>query len=158
MSEERAYYRPVRIAGLLLVAQSAGLCGLIVYQAATYREAGTRSEALPGVSGLFDALSRALEGLGAGVPASVLLAPVVLTSLVSGTWFLLRRQGWVLASVGQGLCLAACFLLYSEGVTGYVYPVMAYCVLTIMYLNSRDVRTIMHAPRRSWVERAGGPP
>jgi hypothetical protein len=32
--------------------------------------------------------------------------------------------------------------LYSWFQPGYVYPIMAYCVLMILYLNSHDVRVV----------------
>ena len=86
------------------------------------------------------------------------LEPSAALALVAGAWFLLRRTGWVLASVSQALCLGSCLLLYSASAPGYIYPVMAYSVLTVMYLNSRDVRTILHAPRKSWTGRAGAGP
>lgn len=148
MSEERAYYRPVRIVGLLLVAQAAGLAGLVVYLISGAGAGGVAwSEAVSGM------LSGGEEGGAA--PLAVLFLPSAALMLVSGLWFLLRRRGWVVASVAEGLCLGACLLLYSGSAPGFIYPIMAYCVLAIMYLNSRDVRTIMHAPRRSWLGEAG---
>lgn len=150
MSEERAYYRPVRIVGMLLVAQALGLAVLVAYLLS-----GTGAGVLSvGWSDTVDGmLSGGAEG-GAG-PVAVLFAPPAVLMLLSGAWFLLRRRGWVLASVAQGLCLGACLLMYSGSAPVFIYPVMAYCVLAIMYLNSRDVRTIMHAPRRAWTGGAG---
>lgn len=152
MSEDRAYYRPVRIVGLLLLVQSLGLFGLVSYWLAVVSQRG-----------LFQSLvwSEVAEGLlsggaeGGAAPVAVLFVPPAALMLVSGAWFLLGRGGWVVASVSQGLCLGACLLLYSGSAPVFVYPVMAYCVLTILYLNSRDVRTIMHAPIRVWPGGAG---
>lgn len=148
MSEERAYYRPVWIVGMLLVVQALGLGGLVVYQV---------SVAGAGGLGLSETVSGLLAGgvEGRAAPVAVLFLPPAVLMLVAGVWFLLRRRGWVVASVAQGLCIGACLLLYSESAPGFVYPVMAYCVLAVMYLNSRDVRTIMHAPRRFWPGEAG---
>lgn len=153
MPERSAYYRPVRIAGLLLLAQSAALAALLAYQAAQLR----RSDAY-GSQWLDQGLVEAFGGPGIGAPAAALFLPTAALALVAGVWFLLWRAGWILASVSQALCLGSCLLLYSASAPGYVYPVMAYSVLTVMYLNSRDVRTILHAPRKSWTERAGGGP
>lgn len=149
MSEERAYYRPVRIVGFLLLVQSLGISGLIVYLLAS----ASRSELANGRG-----WSEMIEGLlsggaeGGGEIVAVLFVPPAALMLISGVWFLLRRRGWIIASVAQGLCLGACLLLYPRSSPVFIYPVMAYCVLTIMYLGSRDVRTIMHASRRSWME------
>lgn len=147
MSEERAYYRPVRIVGLLLVAQALGLSGLVAYLVSGASRGG--------FAGGID-WSQGLDGVFSGgtdgsvVSVVLLFVPPALLMLVSGVWFLLRRKGWVVASVAQGLCIGACLLLYSGAAPGFIYPIMAYCVLAVMYLNSRDVRTIMHAPRRAW--------
>lgn len=153
MSEERAYYRPVTIVGLLLVGQAFGLAGLVAY-----RLSGARMLELMSGAGWSEPLAELLSGGVEGGSASVvaLFLPPATLMLVSGAWFLLRRGGWLVASVGQGLCLGVCLLLYSGSAPAIVYPIMAYCVLVVMYLNSRDVRTIMHAPRRSWS--SGGAP
>ncbi|WP_152670737.1 hypothetical protein [Rubrobacter aplysinae] len=147
VSEERAYYRPVRIVGTLLVVQALGLGGLVLYWLAVV----SRQSLAEGIG-----WSEVVEGLlsggaeGGGALIVVLFVPSAALMLLSGMWFLLRRKGWVVASVSQGLCLGACLLLYTGIAPAFVYPVMAYCVLTILYLNSRDVRTIMHAPIRLW--------
>jgi hypothetical protein len=62
---------------------------------------------------------------------------------MSGLSFLvMRRRGWLLAAIAQGLSLAVSLWLYSWFQPGYVYPIMAYCVLMILYLNSHDVRVV----------------
>lgn len=146
MSEDRAYYRPVRIVGLLLLIQSLGLSGLVFYWLVAVSQRGLFVSLMPSevVEGL---LSGGAEGVA---PVAVLFVPPAALMFVSGVWFLLRRGGWVVASVSQGLCIGACLLLYSGSAPVFIYPVMAYCVLAILYLNSRDVRTIMHAPIKVW--------
>jgi hypothetical protein len=52
------------------------------------------------------------------------------------------------------LSVAICLWLYTALQPWYVYPVMAYCTLMILYLNSRDVRTRLH-PRRAGTEPGG---
>ncbi len=82
------------------------------------------------------------------VAAFVLFVPpAVLTLLSALSFLLLRRKGWLLAAIAQGLSLAVCLWLYSEFQPGYVYPIMAYCVLMILYLNSHDVRVVFHPGR-----------
>jgi hypothetical protein len=64
------------------------------------------------------------------------------------SFLLLRRKGWLLAAISQGLSLGVCLWLYSQTQPWYVYPIMAYCILMILYLNSQDVRVMFH-PRRA---------
>jgi VanZ family protein len=52
----------------------------------------------------------------------------------------MRRRGWLLAAIAQGLSLAVSLWLYSWFQPTYVYPIMAYCILMILYLNSNEVR------------------
>jgi uncharacterized membrane protein YqhA len=78
-----------------------------------------------------------------------LLVPSAVLTLMSAMSFLfLRRRGWLMAAIAQGLSLAVCLWLYTLFQPGYVYPVMAYCILMILYLNSHDVRVVFH-PRRN---------
>jgi hypothetical protein len=66
----------------------------------------------------------------------------VLTLLSALSFLLLHRRGWLLAAIAQGLGLAVCLWLYSLFQPGYVYPIMAYCILMILYLNSQEVRMV----------------
>jgi hypothetical protein len=82
------------------------------------------------------------------VLAFALFVPSAALTLLSALSFLLlRRKGWLLAAIGQGLSVAVCLWLYSTLKPWYIYPVMAFCVLMVLYLNSRDVRMMFH-PRR----------
>ncbi len=112
-----------------------------------------------GLAGLaaYELLQVDLQRLRLEVPSSqpllevlafVLFVPPAVMTLISALSFLLlRRKGWILAAIGQGLSLAICLWLYSQLQPWYVYPIMAYCTLMILYLNSHDVRTLFH-PRR----------
>ena len=83
------------------------------------------------------------------VAVFALFVPSAILTLLSALSFLfLRRRGWLLAAIAQGLSLAVCLWLYSWFQPGYVYPIMAYCVLMILYLNSQDVRVVFQ-PRQS---------
>ena len=78
-----------------------------------------------------------------------LFVPSAILTLISALGFLLlRRRGWLMAAIAQGLSLAVCLWLYTLFQPGYVYPVMAYCILMILYLNSHDVRVVFQ-PRRN---------
>src|ERR671917_2068068 len=134
--------RPIRVIGLLLILQVVGLAGLGAYEftQVDWQRVQTGT-----------ALSRqAIEVL-----AFALFVPsAVLTLLSALSFLLLRRKGWLLAAIGQGLSVAICLWLYSELQPWYVYPIMAYCTLMILYLNSHDVR-IMFRPRRDAAKPGG---
>ena len=78
---------------------------------------------------------------------ALFIPSAVLTLLSALSFLFLRRRGWLLAAIAQGLSLAVCLWLYSLFQPGYVYPIMAYCVLMILYLNSQDVRVVFR-PRQ----------
>ena len=78
---------------------------------------------------------------------ALFVPPAVLTLLSALSFLFLQRRGWLLAAIAQGLSLAVCLWLYSLFQPGYVYPIMAYCVLMILYLNSQDVRMVFR-PRQ----------
>jgi len=85
-----------------------------------------------------------------------LFAPSAIMTLMSALGFLLlRRRGWLLAAISQGLSLGVCLWLYSQTQPWYAYPIMAYCILMILYLNSHDVRVVFH-PRRASTQREPG--
>jgi hypothetical protein len=126
--------RPIRAIGLLLILQVIGLVGLGAYEFVQVDWQRLRPEATP----------QAIEVL-----AFALFVPsAVLTLLSALSFLLLRRKGWILAAIGQGLSLAVCLWLYSQLQPWYAYPIMAFCTLMILYLNSQDVRMMFH-PRRS---------
>src|SRR3712207_5332215 len=128
-------YRPIRVIGLLLILQVIGLVALGAYEFVRVDWQRIQLDATPP--------PRAIEVL-----AFILFAPSAALTLLSALSFLLlRRKGWILAALGQGLSLAVCLWLYSQLQPWYVYPIMAYCTLMILYLNSHDVRTLFH-PRR----------
>jgi hypothetical protein len=128
-------YRPIRVIGLLLVLQLIALAGLGAYEFVQVDWQRIQLDATPP--------PQAIEVL-----AFALFAPsAVLTLLSALSFLLLRRKGWILAAIGQGLSLAVCLWLYSQLQPWYVYPVMAYCTLMILYLNSHDVRMMFHPGR-----------
>jgi hypothetical protein len=128
-------YRPIRVIGLLLVLQVVGLAALGAYVFTRVDWQGVRLDAIPP--------QQVIEVLA----FAFFMPSAVLTLLSALSFLLLRRKGWLLAAIGQGLSVAVCLWLYSTLRPWYVYPVMAYCVLMILYLNSRDVRMTFH-PRR----------
>ncbi len=135
-------YRPIRVVGVLLILQLVGLACLAAYEFTHLDLQRLRLDATPSRQ-VIEVLAFALF-----VPSAVL------TLLSALSFLLLRRKGWVLAALGQGLSVAICLWLYTELQPWYVYPVMAYCTLMILYLNSRDVRARLH-PRRESSEPGG---
>jgi hypothetical protein len=137
-------YRPVRVIGLLLILEVLGLAGLGVYEFARvdWQQLG------PGTPP-----QRVIEVL-----ALLLFVPPAVMTLFSALGFLLlRRRGWLLAAIAQGVSVGVCLWLYTEFQPLYVYPIMAYCILMILYLNSQDVRVLFH-PRRDKAKRESGAP
>jgi len=135
MEPGKTPYRAVRAIGVLLILEVIGLVLLGGY------------EFLQVHWGRIDLESpqhRAVE-----VAVFALFVPSAILTLLSALSFLiLHRRGWLLAAIAQGLSLAVCLWLYSLFQPGYVYPIMAYCILMILYLNSQDVR-MMFRPRQS---------
>ena len=135
-------HRPVRVIGLLLVLQLVGLAALGAYEFLQVDWQRVQLDTTPPQQ-VIEVLAFALF-----VPSAVL------TLLSALSFLLLRRKGWLLAAIGQGLSVAICLWLYSELQPWYVYPIMAYCTLMILYLNPHDVRMMFH-PRRE-ATRPGG--
>jgi small-conductance mechanosensitive channel len=122
------------VIGVLLILEVIGLVALGGYEFLQVRWRGIDLESLQ---------HQAVE-----VAVFALFVPSAVLTLLSALSFLfLRRRGWLLAAIAQGLSLAVCLWLYSLFQPGYVYPIMAYCVLMILYLNSYEVRVIF-LPRR----------
>ena len=140
---DKTSYRPVRVIGLLLILEVIGLVGLGAYEFLQVDWQQVRFEGEP-------------PRQVAEVLAFVLFAPpAVLTLLSALSFLLLRRRGWLLAAIAQGLSVAVSLWLYSIFQPDYVYPIMAYCILMILYLNSQDVRVVFH-PKRDAAKRGLG--
>ena len=88
---------------------------------------------------------RAVEG----AVFALFVPSAILTLLAALSFLFLHRRGWLLAAIAQGLSLAVCLWLYSLFQPNYVYPIMAYCILMILYLNSQDVRMVFRTGQSS---------
>ncbi len=148
----RARSWPVRANGLLLVLQAAGLGGIGAYNVLRIDWQQVQQQAESDAS-LSPELTEAVEH--AAVIVFTLGPPAVLAVLAALGFFFLFRIGWLLAMIVQALTLLACLLLYSdwEPVSGwepvFIYPVMLYCIVMVLYLNSSDVRAAFHIRRRA---------
>ena len=125
--------RPVRAIALLLMLEAAGIAayGAYLLSRVDWRSVVAAREVPSG---------EVVEAL-----VLVLFAPaVVLTLLASLGFLLLRRRGWLLAAISQGAVVATGLWLYAAYEPVYVYPIMAYAVLMILYLNVHDVRAVFY--------------
>src|SRR5215204_3791767 len=73
--------------------------------------------------------------------------PVVLSLLAGLGFVLLRRRGWMLASVAQALIMLACLFFYGDSRPWFAYPLIACSIFMILLLNSRSVRAAVHRRR-----------
>ncbi|HZF59735.1 MAG TPA: hypothetical protein VEZ19_14835 [Rubrobacter sp.] len=132
---DRTSYRPIRAIGLLLVLEVVGLAILGAYEFTRVDWRRINPEVLP---------SQAVIEVAA---FALFVPPAILTLLSGLSFLLLRRKGWLLAAIAQGSSLAVCLWLYTLYQPGYVYPIMAYCIPMILYLNSHDVRMVFRRGR-----------
>jgi len=133
----------VRAIGLLLAFQVLCVAGIGAHEFLQVDWRGVGSRTTPSRQ-MIEALTLAL-----------FVPPTVMTLMSALGFLLLRRRGWLLAAISQGLSLGVCLWLYSQTQPWYVYPIMAYCILMILYLNYHDVRVVFH-PRRASTQREPG--
>jgi hypothetical protein len=154
-----AHYRPVRMIGLLLILQVVGLVGIGVYEFASidWEEVASVDweEGMNIDLELIDPTQppeSELEALALQVAEAVVfivffLPPALMMLLAGLSFLLLKRRGWLLAAIAQGLSLGASLWIYTELNPNYIYPIMIYCIVMVMYLNSHDVRVVFHSRR-----------
>jgi MFS family permease len=141
-------YRQTRLLGVLLILQVVGMVGIGIWlfstidwdRILTFADGQTHLE-----GDLPKSLERQLEQ--AVLYAIYFLAPAILLLLAGLGFVLLRRRGWMLASVAQAICLLVCLFFYTDPRPWFAYPIIAYCILMILYLNSQGVRVVVHSRR-----------
>lgn len=136
--------RPVRLVGVLLIFEAVGLLGLVGYNGVVRIVRG-RVEVVMEVWGPFETI----------VVGGLFLTAAIMAAVAAVGFLFLRRKGWLLAAFAQTLALGTCLTLYTELEPRFVYPVMLYCIVMILYLNSRYVRAVFHRERETG-ERPGG--
>jgi hypothetical protein len=148
---------PVRANALLLILQAAGLGGIGAYAIwqVDWQQLVQQAETEASVS---PELAEAAEQ---AIVLVLIFGPSVVLAILAAVGFLfLFRIGWLLAMIVQALTLLACLLLYTEweGMLYrepvFIYPVMLYCVVMALYLNSSDVRAAFHIRPRARTRRA----
>jgi hypothetical protein len=156
MKPTKTSSRPIRVVGLLLILQAIGLISIVVYGIlqVDWQQIQSDSsqeelvlEAQPG-----SPQEELVLEAGKAVGVAVLFLPSTVLAIIGALGFLLfSRRGWLLASLAQTLSLGACMELYYESFwenPAFVYPVMLYCILMILYLNSSEVRVVFHSRRK----------
>jgi hypothetical protein len=138
-------YRQTRVLGVLLILQVVALVGIGVYLFSSIdwdrllALIDDQVQTLPGP--LENQLEQAI------LFVIFFLPPAVLLLLAGLSFVFLRRRGWLLASVAQGVVLLACLFFYPDPRPVYTYPIIAYCILMVLYLNSQGVRAVFHSRR-----------
>jgi hypothetical protein len=142
-------YRQTRILGVLLILQVVAMVGIGVWLFTSVDWA--RVLALSNEQGQIHAQTIDgpwLKPLEQAILYVIYFLPPAILLLLAGLGFvLLRRRGWMLASVAQAIILLACLFFYTDPRPGFAYPIIAYCILMVLYLNSQSVRAVVHTKR-----------
>lgn len=122
-------YLWVRLIGLFLLFQGGGLLAISVYLIRWL------NGEIPHKQGLF--MLGEMEALWA---SRFFLPLALLTFFTAINFMLLRPMGWLLAMLIQSLTLLSTLILYFQWQSDFVYPIMLYCIIMVLYLNSSYVR------------------
>lgn len=136
-------YRQTRVLGVLLVLQVVALVGLGVHLLGKVDWDRLQTLSNEQVQTLPKGLEQQLEQ--AILFVLFFLPPTILLLLAGLGFVLLRRRGWLLASIAQALILLACLFFYPDPRPTFTYPIIAYCILMVLYLNSQGVRAVFHS-------------
>ena len=142
-------YRQTRILGVLLLLQAVAIVGIGVWLFTSIDWDRILTLAEEQAQTLPKPLEKQLEQ--AILYVVYFLAPVILLLLAGLGFVLLRRRGWMLASVAQAIIMLACLFFYTDPRPWFAYPIIAYCILMILYLNSQSVRAAVHSRRMARV-------
>jgi hypothetical protein len=149
VATDKSRLRLLRLIGVFLLLQALGLVSLCIYLIT-----GQDWEALElprgrpfippnvgGDKGGAEKIEALLTPYLEAIYSSSLFIPLaILIVLAAISFLLLRQMGWLLAMLMEGLTLMACLTLYFWGKPFFVYPIMLYCIVMVLYLNSYDVR------------------
>jgi uncharacterized membrane protein HdeD (DUF308 family) len=153
---QRISYRQVRVVGALLILQGVGLMGLGVYffgRVDWDRVLVSSGQGQTYIQAIDEPSSQLLEQ---AVLFAIFFLPSAVLLLLAGLSFLVfRRRGWLLATTAQSLILLVCLFAYPDPRPGFTYPFIAYCILMVLYLNSRSVRAAFHSKEKPASSRSG---
>ena len=142
-------YRQTRLLGVLLILQVGAMVGIGVWLFS--RIDWDRVKVLANEPGQIQVQTidgALLKQLEQAILYFIYFLPPAILLLLAGLGFvLLRRRGWMLASVAQALIMLACLFFYGDSRPWFVYPLIAYSILMILLLNSRSVRAAVHRRR-----------
>ena len=142
-------YRQTRLLGVLLILQVGAMVGIGVWLFS--RIDWDRVKVLanePGQIRVQTIDGALLKQLEQAILYFIYFLPPAILLLLAGLGFvLLRRRGWMLASVAQAISLLVCLFFYTDPRPWFAYPIIAYCILMILYLNSQGVRAVVHSRR-----------
>jgi hypothetical protein len=145
----QALYRQARLLGVLLLLQVIAMVGIGVWLFSRF----DWNRALNITSGSGKINVQTVEGpwleplVQALLFVVYFLGPVILLLLAGLGFVLLRRRGWMLASVAQALIMLSCLFFYGDSRPWFAYPLIAYSILMILLLNSRSVRAAVRSRR-----------
>ena len=138
-------YRQTRLLGVLLILQVGAMVGIGVWLLSRIDWDRILTLANEQGQNLPKPLERQLEQ--AILYVIYFLPPAILLLLAGLGFVLLRRRGWMLASVAQALIMLACLFFYGDSRPWFAYPLIAYSILMILLLNSRSVRAAVYRKR-----------
>ena len=142
-------YRQARLLGVLLILQFLAMVGIGVWLFSRF----DWDRALRITSGSGKINVQTIEGpwleplVQALLFTVYFLGPGILLLLAGLGFVLLRRRGWMLASVAQALIMLSCLFFYGDSRPWFAYPLIAYSILMILLLNSRSVRAAVRSRR-----------
>jgi hypothetical protein len=139
-------YRQARLLGVLLILQVVVMVGIAVWLFAsidwsTVVNLSNKSGQILLHSNDKDTVRKLVRAI---LFTIYFFVPALLLFLAGLGFVLLRRRGWMLASVAEALIMLACLFYYGASRPWFAYPIIAYCILMILLLNSRSVRAVVH--------------
>ena len=150
-------YRQVRVVGALLILQAVRLMGLGGYFFSRIdwdRALGFTNE--QGQTPVQTIDGPWLELLEQAALFAIFFLPSAVLLLLAGLSFLVvRRRGWLFATTAQSFILLVCLFAYPDPRPSFAYPFIAYCILMVLYLNSRGVRAAFHSKEKPASSRSG---
>ena len=133
-------YRQTRLLGVLLILQVGAMVGIGVWLFS--RIDWDRVKVLANEPGQIR-----VQTIDGALYFIYFLPPAILLLLAGLGFVLLRRRGWMLASVAQALIMLACLFFYGDSRPWFAYPLIACSIFMILLLNSRSVRAAVHRKR-----------
>ena len=147
-------YRQTRLLGVLLILQVGAMVGIGAWLFS--RIDWDRVKVLANEPGQIQVQTidgALLKQLEQAILYFIYFLPPAILLLLAGLGFvLLRRRGWMLASVAQALIMLACLFFYGDSRPWFAYPLIACSIFMILLLNSRSVRAAVHRRRTALAE------